>query len=72
MDKSPIVILIGFITAAIVHQQGAGGPILVVPLLPILGVYIRVAVGVGLLNSIVIFIIPSIFGYFAYTGIGIS
>ncbi|MGG5254451.1 sulfite exporter TauE/SafE family protein [Neobacillus sp. SM06] len=69
LDKPLMVILLGFITAGICSLTGAGGPILVVPLLASLGVPIRTAVGVGLLNSIVI-AIPSIFGYFAYSTMG--
>lgn len=38
------------------------------PLLAALGVNIRTAVGVGLLNSIII-ALPSIFGYFTYASI---
>ncbi|MFC7395048.1 sulfite exporter TauE/SafE family protein [Scopulibacillus cellulosilyticus] len=69
LDKSPIIILLGFMTAAICSLTGAGGPILVVPLLASLGVNIRTAVGVGLFNSIII-AIPSIFGYFAHASMG--
>jgi uncharacterized membrane protein YfcA len=69
--KIPFVILLGFMTGAICSLTGAGGPILVVPLLASLGVNIRAAVGVGLLNSIVI-AIPSIFGYFAHASMGNS
>ena len=57
--------LLGFITAVICALTGAGGPILLVPLLVSLGINIRVAVGVSLLNSVII-AIPSIFGYFAH------
>lgn len=63
-----IVIIIGFLTATICALTGAGGPILLVPLLVNLGVNIRVAVGVSLLNSVFI-AIPSIFGYFAYANV---
>lgn len=69
LDKTPIVILLGFITAAICSLTGAGGPILIVPLLASFGINIRTAVGVGLLNSIVI-AIPSIFGYFSHSDMG--
>ena len=63
------VIIIGLVTAAICSLTGAGGPILLVPLLASLGVNIRIAVGVSLLNSVVI-AIPSIFGYFAHSSMG--
>lgn len=61
--------LIGLLTAAVCSLTGAGGPILLVPLLASLGVNIRVAVGVSLLNSVVI-AIPSVIGYFAYATMG--
>lgn len=68
LNKPIWIMLLGLLTAAICALTGAGGPILVVPLLAALGVNIRTAVGVGLLNSIII-AIPSIFGYFAYASI---
>ncbi|MDY0394639.1 TSUP family transporter [Virgibacillus halophilus] len=60
-----MVMLLGFIIAAICALTGAGGPILLVPVLVSLGIQIRVAVGVSLLNSVVI-ALPSISGYFAH------
>ena len=60
-----MLISLGVVTAAVCSLTGAGGPILLVPLLASLGVNIRVAVGVGLLNSVII-AIPAIFGYFAH------
>ncbi|GEN88334.1 sulfite exporter TauE/SafE family protein [Oceanobacillus sojae] len=67
--KKPIwIMVLGLFTAAICALTGAGGPILIVPLLAALGVNIRTAVGVGLLNSIII-ALPSIFGYFTYASI---
>lgn len=66
LENKIMVVLIGVITAAICSLTGAGGPILLVPLLASLGVNIRVAVGVSLLNSVII-AIPSIFGYFAHS-----
>lgn len=67
--KKPIwIMLLGLLTAAICALTGAGGPILIVPLLASLGVNIRIAIGVGLLNSIII-ALPSIFGYFIYASI---
>ncbi|WP_160725000.1 sulfite exporter TauE/SafE family protein [Bacillus sp. USDA818B3_A] len=65
LNHSVIVMLLGFITAVICALTGAGGPILLVPLLASLGINIRTSVGVSLLNSVVI-AIPSIFGYFAH------
>lgn len=57
------IITIGFITATICALTGAGGPILVVPLLTILGMNIKVAVGVAIFNQIII-ALPSAIGYF--------
>ncbi|MGF7057684.1 sulfite exporter TauE/SafE family protein [Brassicibacter mesophilus] len=62
LQKPLPVIIIGFITAAICSLTGAGGPILVVPLLTILGMNIKVAVGVGIFNQIFI-ALPSSLGY---------
>ncbi|REB05185.1 sulfite exporter TauE/SafE family protein [Sporosarcina sp. BI001-red] len=64
LDHRLFVMLLGFLTAVICALTGAGGPILLVPLLASLGVNIRVAVGVGLLNSVII-AIPSMAGYFS-------
>lgn len=58
------VMFLGFLTAVICALTGAGGPILLVPLLASLGVHIRVAVGVSLLNSVII-ALPSMAGYFS-------
>ncbi|MGG1678720.1 sulfite exporter TauE/SafE family protein [Neobacillus sp. NRS-1170] len=71
LTHSLLVILLGFITAAICALTGAGGPILLVPVLAGLGINIRTAVGVSLLNSIVI-AIPSILGYFSHASMGYS
>lgn len=62
LEKPLYVIIIGFITAAICSLTGAGGPILVVPLLTILGMNIKVAVGVAIFNQIFI-ALPSSLGY---------
>jgi uncharacterized protein len=66
LESKASVLIIGLISAAICSLTGAGGPILLVPLLSNLGISIRVAVGVGLVNSVVI-AIPSVFGYFQYS-----
>lgn len=66
LENKIFVIFIGAATAAICSLTGAGGPILLVPLLASIGVNIRIAVGVSLLNSVII-AIPSIFGYFAHS-----
>lgn len=62
LDNKVFVIFIGFLTAAICSLSGAGGPILVVPILTILGMDLKVAVGVAILNQIVI-ALPSAIGY---------
>lgn len=64
LEKKWFLILMGFVTAAICSLTGAGGPILIVPLLAALGVNMRVAVGVSLLNSIAI-ALPACAGYLA-------
>ena len=68
-ESKSFAIVLGFITAAICSLTGAGGPILVVPLLMFFGLNVRTAVGVGLLNSVII-AIPAVFGYFHYSNIG--
>ncbi|MBD7908537.1 sulfite exporter TauE/SafE family protein [Sporosarcina gallistercoris] len=64
LNSHLFVMLLGFLTAVICSLTGAGGPILLVPLLASLGVHIRVAVGVSLLNSVII-ALPSMAGYFS-------
>lgn len=49
----PLAVL-GFVTAAICSLSGAGGPVLVMPLLVALGVPARTAVGIALLDSVCI------------------
>lgn len=53
---------LGFVTGAVCAMAGAGGPILVTPLLVLLGTDIRIAVGVALFNSVFIGI-PACVGY---------
>ncbi|QQK77214.1 sulfite exporter TauE/SafE family protein [Salicibibacter cibarius] len=65
LEKKWFVLLLGFTTATICALSGAGGPILLVPLLTKLGLSIRVTVGVCLFNSVVI-ALPSMLGYFQY------
>lgn len=57
-----IYLLFGLVTGAVCALSGAGGPILVMPLLVVLGVPVKTAVGVALFNSIFI-AIPSCIGY---------
>ena len=58
----PVLILFGLVTGAVCALSGAGGPILVMPLLVVMGVPVRTAVGVALFDSIFI-AIPSCIGY---------
>lgn len=53
---------LGFVTAVICALSGAGGPVLVMPLLVVLGMDVRAAIGVALLDSVFI-AAPSIVGY---------
>ena len=53
---------LGFVTGVICALSGAGGPVLVMPLLVVLGISIRTAVGVALFNSVFIGI-PACIGY---------
>ena len=55
-------LLLGFVTGLICALSGAGGPILVMPLLVVFGTGVRVAVGIALFNSIFIGI-PACIGY---------
>lgn len=60
--SKPFLLLMGAVTAAICSLTGAGGPILVVPLLALLGVDLRAAVGISLLDSVAI-ALPACVGY---------
>ena len=55
-------LILGFVTGAVCSLSGAGGPVLVMPLLVVLGIGIRTAVGVALFNSVFIGI-PACIGY---------
>lgn len=61
-EKLPLTLALGFVTGAICSMSGAGGPVLVMPLLVVFGIPIRTAVGVALFNSIFIGI-PAVIGY---------
>lgn len=52
----------GFVTGLICSLSGAGGPVLVMPLLVVFGVPVKTAVGIALFDSIFI-AIPSCIGY---------
>lgn len=58
----PLALVLGFLTGAVCSMSGAGGPVLVMPLLVVFGIPIRTAVGVALFNSVFIGI-PAVIGY---------
>ncbi len=63
IDKNlPAVLLLGAVTGAVCSMSGAGGPVLVMPILVVLGIPVRTAVGVALFNSVFIGI-PAVAGY---------
>lgn len=57
-----LTLIFGFITGAICSISGAGGPVLVMPLLVLFGIPVRTAVGISLYDSIFIGV-PSAIGY---------
>ena len=57
-------VLLGLATGAVCAASGAGGPVLVMPLLTTMGFPAHTAVGIALFDSIFI-AIPSIAGYFS-------
>lgn len=54
MPHSGLLLVLGLITAVICALSGAGGPVLVMPLLVALGVPAKIAVGIALLDSVFI------------------
>lgn len=71
--SSMFYILLGLATAAVCAASGAGGPVLVIPLLTICGFPPHMAVGIAFFDSIFI-ALPAAFGYLraasAVTGFG--
>lgn len=65
----PLTLLLGFLTGAVCAMSGAGGPVLVMPLLTVLGIPVRTAVGVALFNSVFIGI-PAAAGYLMQCSLG--
>ena len=61
-DHLAATLILGYVTGAVCSLSGAGGPVLVMPLLVVLGIGIRTAVGVALFNSVFIGI-PACIGY---------
>ena len=64
ISKTWFLLLLGFLTAVVCSLSGAGGPILVMPLLVTFGLSPRLAVGIALLNSVFI-AVPACVGYLA-------
>ena len=60
---SAAAVVLGVLTGAVCSMSGAGGPVLVMPLLVLFGVNVRMAVGTALFDSIFI-AIPAGVGYF--------
>ena len=61
-DNVIFLVVLGIITGAICSLSGAGGPVLVMPLLVACGVSARIAVGVALFDSVFI-AVPACIGY---------
>lgn len=61
-DHMGFLIFLGITTGAICSLSGAGGPVLVMPLLVACGVSARIAVGVALFDSVFI-AVPACIGY---------
>lgn len=68
-DHLWLTLLLGFVTGAICALSGAGGPVLVMPLLVLFGIPVRMAVGVALFNSVFIGI-PAAVGYLVQCSVG--
>lgn len=64
-------VLLGLVTGAVCAASGAGGPVLVMPLLTTMGFPAHMAVGIALFDSIFI-AIPSMAGYFSAAADGTS
>lgn len=60
--SAAVLLVIGLTTGAVCSLTGAGGPILVMPILVCLGIPLRMAVGVSLLDSVAI-ALPACVGY---------
>lgn len=54
MPKAGLLLILGAVTAVLCSLSGAGGPVLVMPLLVAMGVPARTAVGIALLDSVAI------------------
>lgn len=59
LKKNLLYVLLGIVTGAICAASGAGGPVLVMPLLTVIGFPVHTAVGVALFDSIAIAIVAA-------------
>ena len=50
----PVLAMVGFLTALICSMSGAGGPVIVMPLLVLMGFPIRYAIGIAMFDSLFI------------------
>lgn len=62
LGSTVFVVLFGFITGAICSLSGAGGPVLVMPLLVALGMPVHMSIGIALFDSVFI-ALPACTGY---------
>ena len=62
LEKGWLFVGLGFVTAVVCALSGAGGPILVMPLLLLLGMDVRSAVSTSMLGSVFL-ALPSVAGY---------
>lgn len=65
--QTVLYLLLGLVTGAVCAASGAGGPVLVMPLLTLLGFPAHMAIGIALFDSIFI-ALPAIAGYFYNAG----
>lgn len=61
-NSSFFYLILGILTGAICAASGAGGPVLVMPILTLLGIPAHTAVGIALFDSVFI-AVPSVAGY---------
>lgn len=62
VQSVPFYLVLGAVTGAVCAASGAGGPVLVMPILTLLGIPAHTAVGISLFDSIFI-AVPSAAGY---------
>ena len=69
MPAAGRLFIVGAVTAVVCAASGAGGPVLVMPVLMLMGVGPRAAVGMSLLDSVAI-AVPATVGYLLGGGVG--